>query len=90
MKFISTYFGSEYSFAHFKNRFDSLTKIFFLPNFEILLMSYGGNCSRISFDKTSGGECKEIKSSNFIFRDSMNSKTNRSKIGANKRKSGRN
>jgi hypothetical protein len=69
MKFISGYFGSEYSFAHYKNRFDSLTKIFFLPNFEILLMSYGGNCSKITFDKANGGECKEITASNFISRD---------------------
>ena len=74
MKFISTYFGSEYSFAHFKNRFDTLTKIFFLPNFELLLMSHGGNCSRISFDKMNGGECKEITSTNFIFRDSPSKK----------------
>lgn len=68
MRFISTYFGSEYSFAHFKNRFDSLTKIFFLPNFEVLLVSYGGNCSRISFDKINGGQCQEIMTVNFISR----------------------
>lgn len=68
MRFISTYFGSEYSFAHFKNRFDSLTKIFFLPNFEVLLVSYGGNCSRITFDKTNGGQCQEKNSANFISR----------------------
>lgn len=66
MRFISTYFGSEYSFAHFKNRFDSLTKIFFLPNFHLLLVSYGGNCSRISFDKVNGGQCQELKTVNFI------------------------
>jgi hypothetical protein len=72
MKFISPYFGSEYSFAHFKNRYDSLTKIFFLPNFEILLMSYGGNCSRVQFDRANGGECTELASTNFIFRDDVN------------------
>ena len=68
MRFISTYFGSEYSFAHFKNKFDSLTKVFFLPNYELLLVSYGGNCSRISFDKVNGGQCQELKTVNFISR----------------------
>ena len=71
MKFFSTYFSSEYSFAHFKNRFDSLTKIFFLPTYQLLLISQGGNCSRIQFDKEHGGECKEIETINFIQKNTV-------------------
>lgn len=66
MSFLSTYFGSEYSFAHFKNRFDARTKVFFLANFKILLVSYGGNMSLISFDKITGGDCKEDLTGNFF------------------------
>ena len=68
MKFVNSYFGSEYSFAHFKNKFDTLTKIFFLPNFEVLLVSYDGHCSRLKFDKKNGGQCEELSTSNFISR----------------------
>ena len=66
MSFLSTYFGSEYSFAHFKNRFDSRTKVFFLPNFMVLLVSYGGNMSLISFNKDTGGNCKEEMTGNIF------------------------
>ena len=71
MKIFSQYFDRELSFANFKNRFDSLTKVVFLPNYEALLISYGGHSSRLIFDKQNGGDCTEIMTDNFIEKNDL-------------------
>jgi len=77
----------ELSFAHFKNRFDSLTKVVLLANCDIMLVSYGGHCSLLGFDTQKGGECVEKMTDNFISKidespvPSLNSKSTRMSTG---------
>jgi len=59
MKIFSTYFDSEYSFAYYKIQQSALSKVLFLPNYDLLVASYDGNFKRIYFDKENGGNCSE-------------------------------
>ena len=64
---IISYFDSEFNFAHYKNNYDSLTKAVFLDKEDmIILISYKGDCCKLSFDHAYGGECARKVTSNLL------------------------
>lgn len=64
---ILKYFDSELNFAHYRNNYDFLTKAFFLDNEDqVLLVSYGGDCCKLSFDHEYGGECQKRTVANLL------------------------
>lgn len=72
---IFTYFDSEFNFAHYKNNYDSLTKCIFQDTEDkILLISYKGDCCKLSFDHDNGGECKPELNGNILAQSSLNDK----------------
>ena len=61
------YFDSEFNFAHYRNNFDCLTKAIFLDNEDmILLVSFKGDCCKLSFDHDYGGECQKRTTANLL------------------------
>ena len=69
--FMSNYFKNEFSFAHFQVDFENKTKIGFLQDGSVLLLSYLGDVIKLGFDPINGGTCtKQVFKRNFLLNES--------------------